>query len=173
VLKFWGQSSEQARQIQIRPMSAIRTHVFVSHNFCRAYCNYLSPCSRVLLGKLIITQSKNFSHFMEPKGSLPFTKTCHWSLSSTRCIQSTTSKPFPKIHSNTIFPSMPSSSEWSLLFSFSDQNKVCISYLSNACYMHQPFHPLDLITLKIFGEVYNYEDPHYTVFSSLPQLNLS
>jgi hypothetical protein len=30
-----------------------------------------------------------------------------------------------------------------------------------------------LITLKIFGEVYNYEDPHYTVFSSLPQLNLS
>jgi len=36
---------------------------------------------------------------------------------------------FPKIHSNTIFPSTPLSSEWSVLFILSNQNFVCISSL--------------------------------------------
>jgi hypothetical protein len=34
---------------------------------------------------------------------------------------------FPKIDSNIILPSTPSSSDWSLLFTFSDQNFLCIS----------------------------------------------
>jgi len=41
---------------------------------------------------------------------------------------------FPKIRPN-IFPSMPRSSEWYFPFRFSEQNFVCISHLSRACYM--------------------------------------
>jgi len=47
---------------------------------------------------------------------------------------------FPKIHFNIIFPSTPRYSEWSLPFRFSDQNVVCISRLSHACYMSRPSH---------------------------------
>jgi hypothetical protein len=48
---------------------------------------------------------------------------------------------FPKIYSNIILPSTSRSSEWSLRFRFSDQNFVCISYLSHACYIPRPYHP--------------------------------
>jgi len=40
-----------------------------------------------------------------------------------------------KIHSNIIFLCTPFSSAWSLPFRLSNQNIVCISYLSRACYM--------------------------------------
>jgi hypothetical protein len=36
---------------------------------------------------------------------------------------------------------MPTSSEWSLTFRFSNQNTVCISHPSSACYMPSPSHP--------------------------------
>jgi hypothetical protein len=48
---------------------------------------------------------------------------------------------FPKIHSNITFPSTPRLFEWSLPFSFSDKNNVCIFNLSHACYMSRPSHP--------------------------------
>jgi hypothetical protein len=47
----------------------------------------------------------------------------------------------PKIHSNVIFPSTPTSSEWCLPFSFSNQNIVLISHLVSARYMPLPSHP--------------------------------
>jgi hypothetical protein len=47
----------------------------------------------------------------------------------------------PKIHSNIIFPSMPRSSQWSLPFRPSNQNTVCTSHLSHACYKACPSHP--------------------------------
>jgi hypothetical protein len=47
---------------------------------------------------------------------------------------------FPQIKSN-ILPSTPSSSRWSLLFRFSNQNIVCISHVSHACFMLRPYHP--------------------------------
>jgi hypothetical protein len=42
---------------------------------------------------------------------------------------------FPKIHSNIILPSMPRSSEWSLIFIFFNQNFVCISRFSHASFL--------------------------------------
>jgi len=48
---------------------------------------------------------------------------------------------FPKIDSNIILPFMPTSSDWSLPFSFSDHNFVYISRPSPTCYTPHPFHP--------------------------------
>jgi len=46
----------------------------------------------------------------------------------------------PKIYSNIILPSTPSSFEWSHPFRFSNNNFVHISHLSHACYMPRPSH---------------------------------
>jgi hypothetical protein len=48
---------------------------------------------------------------------------------------------FSKIHSNIILPSTLKYSEWSLSFWFSNQNFLCVSSLSHACYMPRPCHP--------------------------------
>jgi hypothetical protein len=42
---------------------------------------------------------------------------------------------FPVIHSNILYPSMPRSSEWSLLFMSSDQ-KLCMHFSSIPCVLH-------------------------------------
>jgi hypothetical protein len=59
---------------------------------------------------------------------------------------------FPKIHCSIVHTSTPKSSEWSLPFTFYDQNFVCISHLTRACYMLHLI--LDLITLMILSEGY-------------------
>jgi hypothetical protein len=43
--------------------------------------------------------------------------------------------------SNITFPPTPRSSKWSLPFTFSNQNSLCISHLSHVCYMHCPSLP--------------------------------
>jgi hypothetical protein len=53
----------------------------------------------------------------------------------------TNSPCFPKIHSKSIFPSTPRSSDWLLHFRFSNQNVACNSHLSHTCYMPHPSHP--------------------------------
>jgi hypothetical protein len=40
-----------------------------------------------------------------------------------------------------MLPSMPRSPKWFLPFTFSQNNSVCISYHSHACYMPCPSHP--------------------------------
>jgi len=58
-------------------------------------------------------------------------------------------------HSNIIPSSTPTSSKWKERpFRFSDQNVVCISSLSHACYIPTPPIILYLMTLIIFGEEY-------------------
>jgi hypothetical protein len=47
---------------------------------------------------------------------------------------------FPKIHSNMISSSMPTSSKWSPPLRFPNQINVCISHLSHACYMTRTSH---------------------------------
>jgi hypothetical protein len=42
---------------------------------------------------------------------------------------------FVKMSCNNVLPSTPRSSEWCVLFRFSDQNFVCISHFSNECYV--------------------------------------
>jgi len=79
--------------------------------------------------------------FMEPKGSLTRsqrTATGHYPESDDSSPH-TLSPYFPKIHSNSIFPSTPSSSKWSLLFRFPNQNIICISHLTSAGYMPCPW----------------------------------
>jgi len=56
---------------------------------------------------------------------------------------------FSMMYSDIIFLFTPGSFMWSLIFRFSNQNGVCISYLSHA---HLILH--DMITLIIFGETY-------------------
>jgi hypothetical protein len=48
---------------------------------------------------------------------------------------------FSKIHSNIILLSTPRTSTSSLRLRFFGQHFVCISHLSNACYMHRQSHP--------------------------------
>jgi len=68
-----------------------------------------------------------------------FIRVRHWSISWAIFIQSIHfTTYFLKIHSNIILPSVPSSSKWSFLFRFSDQNFVNISNVSHACYTPPP-----------------------------------
>jgi len=48
---------------------------------------------------------------------------------------------FLKVHFNIIFPSTAGPSKLSLPFRISNQNIICLSYLSYACYMPRTFHP--------------------------------
>jgi hypothetical protein len=57
---------------------------------------------------------------------------------------------FPKILSNIILLSMPTSFERSLPFRFPDQNLLCIFHLFHSCYMLAYLMLVDLITLKIY-----------------------
>jgi len=76
------------------------------------------------------------------KFNAAFTRACQRSLSRTKWIHSTTSHIISlTIHSNVIPQFTPRSSKWPLPFGFCDQNFVCISHLSHACYMSLPSHP--------------------------------
>jgi len=92
----------------------------------------LTPRSRVLLEKLIITQiAEKFHTFYGTQGFINvFTKACHWSLSWARQSQSTPSYSiflrFILVLSSHLFLGLP---KWSLLFRFSNQNTVAISHL--------------------------------------------
>jgi hypothetical protein len=61
-------------------------------------------------------------------------------LSQTNPIHNPTTYSF-NIHFNNIFPPTPRSFEWSLPFRFTNQNCVCISHSSRACYISHPSHP--------------------------------
>jgi len=105
-------------------MTTIKICVHIEDNiFLTKKTNYLTPCSRVLLEKLINSQvAKKFTTFMESETHLS------------------------KSHSNIIFPSTPRSSELCLTFRFSNQNFVWISHLSHACYISRHLVQLDLIS---------------------------
>jgi hypothetical protein len=105
----------------------------------------LTPCCRILLEKLTVTQLVKYYpvFFMEPEGSLP-------------CSQKPATGPYlsqpfpfrpidpclPKVHLNVILPPTPRSSQWSLTFGPPNQNPVNTSPLHPACHMSCPPHPL-------------------------------
>jgi hypothetical protein len=100
----------------------------------------LTPCSKVLLEKLIANQEIH---------RLLRNMKVHYSVHKTPPLVSMPSQMnpvhtfppnFPTSHSNIILPSTTRSSEWSLPFRFSNQSTVCISHLSHACYMPLPSH---------------------------------
>ena len=68
-----------------------------------------------------------------------FTTAGHLIISSARWIQSMPSYPV-KDATNTIFPSVPRSSKWFLLFRFLHQNPTCIILFPHACHMTDPSH---------------------------------
>jgi hypothetical protein len=69
-----------------------------------------------------------------------FTRARHWSLSWARCIHSTPSHPVSLRHililSSHVYQGLPSG-----FFRFSNQELLCISHLSHACYMPHTSHP--------------------------------
>jgi len=93
-----------------------RTH---AHTHTHTHTHSLTPRSTVLLQKLIIFQSRNSPHFMEPEGSLPHSQvpaTCPYP-------EPARSSPYPtfyflKINFIIILPSTPGSSKWSLSLRF-------------------------------------------------------
>jgi len=101
--------------------------------------------------KLIVTQLvKKCPTFIEPKR--PFYVYKSLSLVPVTILNQMNpihnfSPYFSMIYSNTIFPSMPWSSEWSLLFRFTYQNSVSISHLSHAC--HIPSHLILLCVITL------------------------
>jgi hypothetical protein len=96
-----------------------------------SYTNSLIPRSRVLLDTLTVIQLvKKFPAFYGSRRFITeFTTARQWSLSWARCIQYTISHTISLRFIT--FPSTPGSSEWCLLFRFSDQNFMCISRLSH------------------------------------------
>jgi len=72
---------------------------------------------------------------MEPAGSLP----CSQEPVIGPCPEPDASNPH--YHLNIILPCALRFSEWCLLFKHSDQNLVCLSHLSRACYMSHPSRP--------------------------------
>jgi hypothetical protein len=104
----------------------------------------LTSLRKVLLEKLtVIHLVKKFTAFYGSRILFAvFTRARHWSLFCVRRVQSTISQSFsPKIHSNIIFSSVLSSSEYSCTSMLWEQNFSFISYLSHSCYMPHPFHP--------------------------------
>jgi hypothetical protein len=74
---------------------------------------------------------------MEPEGSLPYSQKLRMVPILSLMHPVNTFPPyFRKIHSNIILPTMSRSSEWYILFRFSNQHFVCVS-----CYMSRPCHP--------------------------------
>jgi len=102
---------------------------------------WLIPCSRAPLEKLTATQLlKIFSAFCGTRRFITvFTTAHHSTLSWVICIQSTTSHII-SLRSVLILSSHLCVSLLSNLVpsGFSDQNLVCISHLSHACYMPRP-----------------------------------
>jgi len=111
---------------------------------------WLTPWSRVLLEKPIITHSLNkFSTFYwSLKFITTFRRVRHRSLSWATWIQFTTFHPHFKI----ILSSMPRSSEWFLTFRFSYHCSFLVSLVRATCPAHL-IH-LNLFTLIIIGEGY-------------------
>jgi len=64
---------------------------------------------------------------------------------------------FLKIQSNIIFLSTSIYTDWSLHLRLSEQNLACISYVSHACYIHNPshspcvHHPLNICLKQLRG----------------------
>jgi hypothetical protein len=128
----------------------IRMYLYVVYNT-------LTPWSKVLLEKLIVMQPvKKFHAFYETWRFITIlTRACHWSLSWDRWIQSTPS------HCISLRSSLILSSHLCLglpggLFpsGIPTQIFVWISHISCVSYMPHTSHPLDLIILIVFCEVY-------------------
>jgi len=100
-----------------------------------------------------------------PKVHIMFTRAHRCSLPFSQMHPVHTFPPhFPKIHSN-IFPSVPSSSMWSLPFRFSNKNFIRIFCFFHSCCMHFPFHHLWLVHPKYVVKHMSYKAPH-CAFSS-------
>jgi hypothetical protein len=97
----------------------------------------VSPWSRVLLEKLIVTQLvKKFPNFYGIQRFITYSQgpaTCPVLIQTNPA--HTFPPYFPKIHSNIIFPSTPWSSKLSLPLRFSNKNVVCIYDLYHQFYM--------------------------------------
>jgi len=119
-----------------------KRRVFIELNHPDKCENFLYNTKEVLLDKLIVTQLiKRFQSFHGTRRFITvFTTFRHWYHLSQMNPYHTLPPCFPKIHSNIVFPYTPLSSQWPLLFKFSDQNYAYISHLSHACYM-PPYHP--------------------------------
>jgi hypothetical protein len=92
-----------------------------------------------VLEKLVVTQSRNFPPFMEPRRfSTMFARARHWSLSCAIRIQSTPSHLVPLRYILILSSHIRARcSKWSLSLKLSDENFVCISHITSGV-LHSP-----------------------------------
>jgi len=127
-------------------------HVLKYGTCLNPFHNQLSPWSRVLIEKLIVTQQvKKFPTFLEPEGSFLWSQhsgTCPYP--ETDASNATLPPYFLKIHPNIILPSIPKSSEWCLPLIFSYQNFICAELFKQAfCIFH--WYALNQCSHKLVG----------------------
>ena len=133
--------------------SNIRSHVITipsgswdAHELQFSLLNYLSHRAEFFFRSYPVLQLvKKFPTFYGTRRFITaFTSVGHPSLSWASSIQSTPpTYHFLNIHLNTILPSTPRSSKWSLSFRFPHQNPVYTFAVPHTCYMptHLIFQP--------------------------------
>ena len=103
--------------------------------------------AKILLEDLMVPQSRNFPHFIEPENLLPFAQEpATWPLSWTKCMPSF----ITKIQLYIIFPSKHGPSKWSLSLRCLYWNLYTFPF---SLYRHKSlFIRLDFINLITFGK---------------------
>lgn len=113
-------------------------YTFIENIWKLSYTD-LPPRSRVFFMKLLVSQSRNFSPFMEPEISSFYLQNSPLVPFRSEKDKLKKNLYFFKIHLNILLPSTSRSSTLWFPFKVSAKNIICFTFLSHACYILCPF----------------------------------